>query len=293
MRVHRSLTRPIDDVLHLATAQFAPALGADVHTTYVNRNVTGTESQFAPIAAAPSRASCGPLWRVRIRLLDPPRMTGSRGVWVVMMALVAGCLPPWWHVPPLDPRVTFAAHRESRGLVIDRLSSSSDGPAELVAAGSPWDPAFRLEQRHGPAAIISSRNGRAAVRTEGASSSLLGQVDAELDDGAIRLTLQPGPGEVVRTTVFHRLGGGQGEALGRSARSVLEVRGEYRADLKDASGALIGWLRVRVGKYQPYPRIYDGVVPSSVNGALVVAATQMLDAEIDHIEASVPSDVYL
>jgi hypothetical protein len=98
---------------------------------------------------------------------------------------------------------------------------------------------------------------------------------------------------MVRTTVFHRLGRAQGEALGRSARSVLEVRGEYRADLNDESGALIGWLRVRVGKYQAYPRIYDGVVPSSVDEALVVAATQMLEAEIDHIEANVPSDVYL
>jgi hypothetical protein len=222
-------------------------------------------------------------------------MWSVRVVWALVLALAAGCLPPlppWWNVPPLDPAVTFAAHRESRGLVIDRLSA--DGPATLVAIGSPWDPAFRLEQQHGTSAIISSRNGRATVRSaDGASAQLLGQVDAELDEGAIRFMLQPGPGEVLRTTIFHRLGGGEGRALRRSVKSNLEIRGEYRADLQDASGALVGWLRVRVGKYQAYTRIYDGVVPRSVDGPLVAAAAQMLDAEIDHIEASVANDVYL
>jgi len=218
-------------------------------------------------------------------------MKGSRVVCGIVLALAAGCLPPWWHTPPLDPTVTFAAHRESRGLVIDRLNDA--GSAELVAEGPPWDPSFRLERQHGRTAVISSRNGRATVRLgEGASASLVGQVDAELDGGAIRFTLQPGPGEVVRTTVFHRIGA-QGETLRRSAKNILEVRGEYRADLTSASGALIGWLRVRVGKYQAYTRIYDGVVPSSIDGALVAATVQLLDAEIDHLEANVPNDVYL
>jgi hypothetical protein len=217
-------------------------------------------------------------------------MKRSRVVLVLVPMLAAGCLPPWWHTPPLDPTVTFAAHRESRGLVIDRLG---DGPATLVAAGSPFDPSFRLESRYGPARKISTRHGRATVRSgEEGSERLIGQVDAELDGGAIHFTLQPGPGEVVRTTVFHRLGSSRGEALSRSAKNAIEVRGEYRADLQSASGSLIGWLRVRVGKYQPYPRIYDGVVPSSIDGAFVVAVAQMLDAEIDHIEASAPSDPY-
>jgi len=218
-------------------------------------------------------------------------MKRSRVVLATVLVLAAGCLPPWWHTPPLDPTVTFAAHRESRGLVIDRLG---DGPATLVAAGGPWDPSLRVEQRYAPTRVIYSRHGRATVRTgDEGGGRLLGQVDAELDGGAIHFTLQPGPGEVVRTTVFHRLGASQGQALGRSVKNVLEVRGEYRADLKSASGSLIGWLRVRVGKYQPYPRIYDGVVPSSIDGALVVAAAQLLDEEIDHIEANVPNDTYL
>ena len=217
-------------------------------------------------------------------------MTGRRVAWVTVALLVTGCVPPWWRMPPLDPTLTLAAHRESRGVVFDRLAP--DGAAELVPSGSPWDPATRLEQAHVPVAIIACRGSRATVQSARSPSTTLGAVDAEWDQGAIRFVLRPITG-VVRTSVFHRIGGGDPPVLRRFARTVFDLRGDYRADVQDPTGSLVGWIRVRIGRYQPYPRIYDGVVPPFVDGALVAAMVQMLDAEISHIDDRILSDVYM
>ena len=72
---------------------------------------------------------------------------------------------------------------------------------------------------------------------------------------------------------------------------MIDVRGTYQAALRDAKGAPVGWLRVRVGPYLPAPRIFEGVVPAAVDPALSAAAAVALDAEIDWIEAHA-LDVY-
>jgi len=215
-----------------------------------------------------------------------------KAIRLAILVLVAGCQPPWWQAQPLDPVVTFAAHRESRGVVIDRLAG--DGSALLIPAGSPWNPETRLEQRHTPVATIYPEGSQATVRSaDGATGRLLGHVEAQWDAGAIRFLLRPSTGDAIRTSVFHRLGTTTEPPLHRYAKTVFDLHGDYRADLQDASGTTVGWMRVQVGRYQAYTRIYDGVIPPSVDGALVAAAAQMLDSEIDHIEANASTNVYL
>jgi len=48
---------------------------------------------------------------------------------------------------------------------------------------------------------------------------------------------------------------------------------------------------VRIGPYQPAPRIYDGVLPSDFPAGLAVAAAVAVGSEVDWIEAHA-IDVY-
>lgn len=205
----------------------------------------------------------------------------------VVLLAAAGCMLPPRPVA-VDPEVTFAAHHEHGGLALDRLAGGRTG--RLVAPGWlrwPGAPVFVVEADSqtigalwlgGPSQVIVRRG-------PARDAALVGVVHPAWEDGAIRLALEPADAPVLRTDLFAREGaGGRPPALSRTATSVLEVRGTYRAALRDPGGMSVGWLRVRVGPYQDAARMFDGVLPATVDPTLAAAAALALDGEIDWIE---------
>jgi hypothetical protein len=187
----------------------------------------------------------------------------------------------------VDPDASFAAHQEHGGLAIDRLEHGRT--ARLRPAGwlrLPGAPTYELESGGETIAALWLSGSHVVVRrAASASAPLLGEVIPSWDEGAIRLALQAAGGPAFRTDRFVRQqpGGGPG-ALTRAAQSVIDVRGTYEGTLRDARGVAMGFVRARVGPYQPAPRIYDGAVPAGITPALAVAAAAALEAEIDWIE---------
>src|SRR5262249_17729489 len=113
----------------------------------------------------------------------------------------------------------------------------------------------------------------------------LGQVRPTWDDNAICFHLEPSGGEPIVSDVFSRTEGGGGPpVLTRDAQTILDVRGRYQAALRDATRAEVGWIRVRIGPYEPAPRIYEAKLPPGVSEEFAVAAVISLASEIDWIE---------
>ena len=194
----------------------------------------------------------------------------------------------------VDPDANFAAHREHGGLVVDRLAPGRAGelrPARWVRL--PGDPTFVLEVDGERIAALWVAGERVVVRRAPAEDApVVGEIDPAWDAGAIRLVIRAADGSSLRTDPFARKVADTGpDALTRASQTVIDVRGTYQAALRDAKGAPVGWLRVRVGPYLPAPRIFEGVVPAAVDPALSAAAAVALDAEIDWIEAHA-LDVY-
>jgi hypothetical protein len=212
---------------------------------------------------------------------------------LVAAALALGCAG-LRHPLAVDPDARFAAHREHGGLVVDRLGPGRTGelrPAHWVRW--PGDPTFVLEADGEQLAALWVAGQRVLVRrapTEDAP--VVGEVDPAWDEGAIRLVIRAADGSSLRTDPFARQVADTGPAaLTRASQTVIDVRGTYQAALRDAKGASVGWLRVRVGPYLPAPRIFEGALPAAVDLALSAAAAVALDAEIDWIEAHTV-DVY-
>jgi len=197
---------------------------------------------------------------------------------------------------PVEPGVTFAAHLEHVGIVFDRLPGAAGQAIAKPPSGFrlPGAPAFFLE-RDGKrsAAFWLPEPSTVDVRASDASSGLLlGQVTPDWDDSQIRLTLRREDGQPLHTEVFAReWTAGATAALSRTARSNLDVRGSYRAQVRDAFGTDAGWIRVRIGPYLDAPRMYDGVLPADVTPELTAATVLALSSEIDWIEAHT-LDVY-
>jgi len=189
---------------------------------------------------------------------------------------------------PVDPGVTFAAHRERGGLAIDRLKGG--GPGTLQAPGwlrAPDAPTYLLRtDGETRAALWAFGRSRVLVRREPSThAESLGEVTASWEDGAIRLTLYLPAGTSFHTDAFTREGGGTGPGtLSRTAQTVLDVRGTYRAAVHNGSGAAAGWLRVRVSPYQEAARIYDGVLPPEIDDGLAAAAAVAIDTEVTWVE---------
>ncbi len=208
-------------------------------------------------------------------------------VWLVVVLGTAGGCAVAPRAIPVDPNVNFAAHSEHRGLVIDRMQDTEQ--AVLVAAGA-WPfsggPRFLLQRGDTTLAAVWLEDAQATVRRGGdTAAATIGHVDTSWQGGAISLTLRPEGGSGFRTGTFQRIGGGSAPAaLGQRADTTLDVRGVYRAELLDASGAPAGWLRVRISPHQEARRIYDGVLPAAVNGPLAVAVVARLDSEVEWVE---------
>jgi hypothetical protein len=202
------------------------------------------------------------------------------------LAVVYGCSP---HTIPLDADVTFAMHQESREFVVDRPTS---GASALVTAATwlrlPGDPAWALRRDGETLAAYwidgnASTSARAGMR---ASDRPLGEVRPSWDDNAIRVRIEPAEGQPIQSDTFARTDGASGTtALSRTGPTNLDLRGHYRAVLRDAAGAEVGWLRLRIGPYEPAGRIYEGVLPTGVDEGLAVAAVLALANEIDWIES--------
>jgi hypothetical protein len=158
-------------------------------------------------------------------------------------------------------------------------------------------PAGAAQQVDSQATFTAYRDHGSLVIRDGGSwpSHTTGQgvVDAYWEHGAIRLAFRPAVASGFSTDVFERIDGRRVAAvLGSPVETNLDVRGVYRAELRDMSGAPVGWLRVRVSPFDAPPRVYDGSVPATLSPQMITTALARLDAEIDRIEAHAP-DVYV
>jgi hypothetical protein len=189
---------------------------------------------------------------------------------------------------PVDSDVTFAMHQENRVFVVDRPLSGA--PALVTAAEwlrTPGDPAWAL-RRDGKTLAAYWIDGNAGTTARAglrASDQPLGDVRPSWDDNAIRLHIDPAEGQPIASDVFARTDGGGGTAaLSRNSRTILDVRGRYQATLRDAKGTEVGWLRLRIGPYEPAARVYEATLPAGVSEGLAVGAVLSLADEIDWIE---------
>lgn len=213
---------------------------------------------------------------------------------IILTVALSGCLLRRQSIT-IDSEATFAAHEEHGGVPLDRTRRGAGG--EIASTGwlrAPGSPAFvmRVESQPvayfwltGPARVI----GRPGETTAGPPSV---ELEPSFDAGAIRFTVRRAGGKPLHTDTFAREGGGTGPSvLSRNAQTVLDVRGTYRAAVRDEANKEIGWLRVRISPYQPSPRIYDARLPDDVEDAVPAAVALALRDEIDWIERNAV-DVY-
>ena len=189
---------------------------------------------------------------------------------------------------PLQSDASFGMHQDNRTFVVDRPRSSP--PATVTAAEWLWTPgaptwALRRNGETVAAYWIDGNAGTTARAGRSTGDRPLGAVRPSWDDNAIRLQLMPPDGQAVKSDVFARVEGGLGTSvLSRDAQTILDVRGRYQAALRDATGAEVGWLRLRIGPYEQAPRIYEAKLPAGVSDDLAVAAVISLASELDWIE---------
>jgi len=210
------------------------------------------------------------------------------GAALVALLASSGCRLASRPTVPIETGVNFAAHREHARIVIDRLPDGAGGVVEPPG----W---FRWG---GAPTFVLTRDGQttaglwltapATVQVRSARSPtapIVAAVDPSWDDNAIWLTLRPADGAPLRTSTFERtVTGGGPPVLSRIAQTSIDVRGTYRAVVRNAQGGEVGWLRVKISPYQESPRIYDGVLPSDVAPGAAAAIAVALCSEIDWIE---------
>ncbi len=218
-------------------------------------------------------------WRWRARVL-------------LVLTFIGGCAPAL-HAIAVDPDVDFAAHTAHRGLIIDRMVGGS--PAVLVPHPG-WftdNPVLLEDNGETIAAMWLKDLAHATVRNApDRGAPVTGRVETTRQDGAIRLAFALADGETYGTGRFHRVDFASGAPfLGSDVTTVLDVRGLYRAEVRDAQGNPIGWLRVRIEPPEGALRIYDGVLPPALDGAVGAAAVELVNLDVDDIEGHAV-DVY-
>jgi len=188
----------------------------------------------------------------------------------------------------IDPDVNFAAHVEHDQIVLDRVPGGHGGVVEVPGWFHWGTSSSFVVTSEGQTVADLSLTAPATVQVRsggGAGAPVLGAIEPSWEDNAIRLTLRPSGDAILRSDLFARtVTGGGPPVLSRNAQSVIDVRGTYRAALRDEKGSETGWLRVRVTPYAESPRIYDGVLPADVGPGLAAATAVALGSEIDWIE---------
>ena len=180
-----------------------------------------------------------------------------------------------------DPGATFVAHQVSGGLMIDKMEGGQTG---ALQPSTPSGPQFVLYSGSTPVAAFWITGPNTLVRSApDTTAPTIGQVDTTWDKSAIRLMLKPAGHPTFSTSVFKRVGEGAPEALGQPTDSTVGLRGVYRADVIDAAGKPAGWIQVRFSHGGSAHRVYDGVLPATLNGPLAVAAAARLDAELSAV----------
>ena len=69
------------------------------------------------------------------------------------------------------------------------------------------------------------------------------------------ISSRPAANPVVSDVFAATENGGGPATLTRDTQTILDVRGRYQAALRDATGAQVGWMRLRIGPYQAAARI--------------------------------------
>lgn len=214
-----------------------------------------------------------------------PLVTGVR--WAVAVvgaaAMTASCVHPPNIVP--SPNVNFAAHVDHQGLIVDRVGRDQHGILESVAAvGFSKAPDFVLNIDGATEAAIWSQGADEVVRTApDPAAPLIGNIHTIWDDSnAVRLVFETAGGATFRTDLFRRVDhSGEPQALGEPVTMTAHARGVYIAQIRDRDSTPVGWLRVEVAsRGSAVTQVYDGVLPSDLNGPLAVAAVVRLDSEV-------------
>jgi len=194
---------------------------------------------------------------------------------------------------PVEPKavesgVDFQAHVEHGGLVVDRMAG--DDPAVLVRranfySGGP-DFLLQFDDKTVAALWLTDGNHMVVRQSEDPNAPVIGQVEANWQQGAIKLSFQPANGPAFSTGRFHRVDElvGRAALLGPDVSTTFEVQGVYRAEVRDAEGKPIGWLRASIHTPLGSERVYDGVLPPQLDGPLAVAATELVNANVDNVE---------
>ena len=204
------------------------------------------------------------------------------------LALAAACMRGP-EVISIDSDATFVMHMEHREFLVDRPLYR---PPEMVEPAE-WlrtfdDPTWALRREGDTVAAywLDGNAGTVARAGMQQSSHLLGAIRPSWKDNEIRLRIERPDAEPLQSDVFTRLTGGGGTpALSRNIQANIDIRGRYRASLRDATGKEVGWLGLRIGPYELAPRIFEGVLPAGLSPDIAVAAALSLNSEIDWIEA--------
>jgi hypothetical protein len=178
---------------------------------------------------------------------------------------------------PAEPLVTFAAHRDGGGFVVDRMRVGMTGvlesPRRLLHDIDSPDYFFRVDGEPRAALWLIGRS-RVLVRESASTiAPRRGDVLSEWDKGAIRLTLFCPDRVVFQTDPFVSR---DGRPLARMVTQPGNTPADdvFRAPVRDRLGVEVGWLRVRS------PRVYDAVLPPAVDDDLAAAAAVALDTEV-------------
>jgi hypothetical protein len=221
------------------------------------------------------------------------RPAGHATVALLALTWLAGCAAPR-HAVAADPEVDFAAHVGHRGLIVDRMSGGHS--AVLVPDGVWFSNRYLLHSDGRTIAALWLKDPSHVTVRESAdpTAPVLGRVFANWDESALRLTLQPAAGPPYTLGRFRRVDATSRPVLLESAdmSTITDVRGWYRAELRDQRGTPVGWLSVRITSPEGGMRTYDGNLPAALDGPLAAAAVELVNADVDDIESHV-TDVYL
>jgi hypothetical protein len=160
-----------------------------------------------------------------------------------------GCGPVEFPASELSSGATFAAHQVHNGFRIDRLQGGGTGVVESARwINWPGSPQFRVRAEEAPLGDLWLIAPAHVEVRERSVPRTVGDVEPAWDDGAIRLTLRPASGALLRSGLFQRIGGSGYSVLSRNAQTLLDVHGTYRAEnprRERSPGRLVGSAHCR------------------------------------------------